>query len=247
MYTNRELGAIGERIAERWLVQHDFIVIQKNFYARGSEIDIIAHKEGNMHFIEVKCVIHETTRRYARKVIHRANNVNKENVEIIGKNKGDVIHETLENHKNNAKSGVFVEKGVIHETNKPDQGFVNNKHKNKDNVIHETYKKHRTKSKLIDYTDKCVNHETQNGLKSSFYNENRLNNDVIHETKGFYRPEDKVDIFKLKRMKWGIQQYLYLKDIKDIPIFIDVIAIVLYRKDGNWQADVKCIDNVIIE
>lgn len=225
MYTNRELGAIGERIAERWLVQHDFVVIHKNFYARGSEIDIIAHKEGNIHFIEVKCVIHETTRRYARKVIHRDNNVNKGNVGVFGNNKGDVIHETLKNYKNKAKSGVFVEKNVIHETNKPDQGFVNNKHKNKDNVIH----------------------ETPNSIKSSFSKENRVNDDVIHETKGFYRPEDKVDVFKLKRMKLGIQQYLYLKDIKDIPIFIDVIAIVLYRKEGNWQADVKCIDNVIIE
>jgi len=158
MYTNRELGAIGERIAERWLVQNDYYVIEKNFYAKGSEIDIIATKEDSIHFIEVKTVIHETF-----------------------KNRQNVIHETKKDPKNTnlkAKSGKI---------------------------------------------------------------------DVIHETKGFYRPEDKVDVFKLRRMKWGIRQYLYLKDIKDMPIFIDVIAIVLYKKEGNWIADVKCIDNVIIE
>jgi len=237
MYTNRELGTIGERIAERWLIQHDFSVIQKNFYARGSEIDIIAEKEGSIHFIEVKCVIHETSRRYGRKVIRRANNTNRGSMCDFVENK----------------------ESVIHETNSSNHEIFGNDFKNKDNVIHETPKKHRTKDKLIDNVNGCVNHETkhprkgsvihetQNGVKSSVLHTNTGNNGVIHETKGFYRPEDKVDVFKLKRMKLGIQQYLYLKDIKDIPIFIDVIAIVLYRKEGNWQADVKCIDNVIIE
>ena len=215
MYTNRELGAIGERIAERWLIQNDFVVIQKNFYARGSEIDIIAHKEGNIHFIEVKCVIHETSRKYSRKVSRRAINGNKRSICDFGDNKESVIHETPENHRNKVKLTKNMNKDVNHET----------KHLKKDNVIH----------------------ETRNGLKGGVNHANTGNRGVIHETKGFYRPEDKVDIFKLKRMKLGIQQYLYLKDIKDIPIFIDVIAIILYRKEGNWQADVKCIDNVIIE
>lgn len=52
---NRKLGHTGEQIAENFLISQDYQIIQKNFYSRFGEIDIIAcSPEGQLIFIEVK-------------------------------------------------------------------------------------------------------------------------------------------------------------------------------------------------
>lgn len=43
-----------ERIAERYLLKNQYTIIEKNFISKFGEIDIIASKEGRIHFIEVK-------------------------------------------------------------------------------------------------------------------------------------------------------------------------------------------------
>ena len=48
------LGAQGEQIAETFLLQHGYKIIQKNWRFKHKEIDIIAQKEGKIVFIEVK-------------------------------------------------------------------------------------------------------------------------------------------------------------------------------------------------
>jgi len=47
-------GNLAEKKAIRFLEKNDFKIIDKNFYFKGGEIDIIAFKNNTLHFIEVK-------------------------------------------------------------------------------------------------------------------------------------------------------------------------------------------------
>lgn len=47
-------GRVGEDIAADYLKKRGFKIIEKNFRCKIGEIDIIAKKGGNIHFIEVK-------------------------------------------------------------------------------------------------------------------------------------------------------------------------------------------------
>ena len=51
---SRKKGTLAEEEAVEFLEQNGFSVVEKNFYSRFGEIDIIALKEGVMHFVEVK-------------------------------------------------------------------------------------------------------------------------------------------------------------------------------------------------
>lgn len=52
---NQEIGRLGEAIAARYLVKHGYTVILRNFLVQGlGEVDIIAHRDGVLHFVEVK-------------------------------------------------------------------------------------------------------------------------------------------------------------------------------------------------
>ena len=51
----RSVGTQSEELATRFLEEAGFAIVERNFYARKlGEIDIIARKEGILHFIEVK-------------------------------------------------------------------------------------------------------------------------------------------------------------------------------------------------
>ncbi len=51
---SREKGNIGEDKAASFLEDRGFKVIDRNYYSRFGEIDIIAMKEDVIHFVEVK-------------------------------------------------------------------------------------------------------------------------------------------------------------------------------------------------
>ena len=51
---SRKKGNLGEDRAVSYLQDLGFLVIERNFYSRFGEIDIIATKDGILHFIEVK-------------------------------------------------------------------------------------------------------------------------------------------------------------------------------------------------
>lgn len=51
---NQYLGKVGESIATKYLEGKNFVILDKNFYTRWGEIDIIAEKDDRLHFIEVK-------------------------------------------------------------------------------------------------------------------------------------------------------------------------------------------------
>ena len=51
---SRKKGNIAEDKAVEYLLSHGFDIIERNFYSRFGEIDIIAFKDETFHFIEVK-------------------------------------------------------------------------------------------------------------------------------------------------------------------------------------------------
>ena len=50
----RKFGIIGEKIAQKYLKNNGYKIIENNYYTRNGEIDIIANKEKYMVFVEVK-------------------------------------------------------------------------------------------------------------------------------------------------------------------------------------------------
>ena len=52
--TTKNLGNAGELFAARYLEQHGYKILEKNFRVRSAEIDIIAQIDGVIVFVEVK-------------------------------------------------------------------------------------------------------------------------------------------------------------------------------------------------
>lgn len=54
MYIKKEIGNFGENIAEHYLKQKEYIILDRNFECRQGEIDLIALDKKEIVFIEVK-------------------------------------------------------------------------------------------------------------------------------------------------------------------------------------------------
>ncbi len=52
----QKIGALGEKICKKFLMKHDFHIIEQNYTQSFGEIDIIAEKNNVIHFIEVKSI-----------------------------------------------------------------------------------------------------------------------------------------------------------------------------------------------
>ena len=52
----RKFGDIGEKIAEKWLNNKGFSILERNYLKKWGEIDIVAKNKGILRFIEVKTV-----------------------------------------------------------------------------------------------------------------------------------------------------------------------------------------------
>jgi putative endonuclease len=51
---NKTTGNNGEELAVNYLLQHGFIIIERNWRFRHAEVDIIAAKENRLRFFEIK-------------------------------------------------------------------------------------------------------------------------------------------------------------------------------------------------
>lgn len=51
---NREVGSYGEEVASDFLLAHGYEILEKNFWTRHGEIDLIGCEAGVLAFIEVK-------------------------------------------------------------------------------------------------------------------------------------------------------------------------------------------------
>ncbi len=54
----QKIGEIGENAAVKFLVKHDFLILERNYTKKWGEIDIIAEKDNKLYFVEVKSVSH---------------------------------------------------------------------------------------------------------------------------------------------------------------------------------------------
>ena len=50
----QEFGEVGEKVAERWLRQHGWRVLQRRFRNGHRDIDLVAERDGLVAFVEVK-------------------------------------------------------------------------------------------------------------------------------------------------------------------------------------------------
>lgn len=82
---SRAKGNLAEDRACRYLDENGFMILQRNFYSRFGEIDIIASKDSVLHFIEVKSgldyesAIQNITPRKLRKLIKTGETFMKKN------------------------------------------------------------------------------------------------------------------------------------------------------------------------
>ena len=53
----KKIGALGENMACRFLVEHGFRILDRNYNKKWGEIDIVAEKDKIFRFIEVKTVV----------------------------------------------------------------------------------------------------------------------------------------------------------------------------------------------
>ena len=51
------MGDIGEDIACKWLTNHGYLVVERNYLKKWGELDIIATKDRMIHFVEVKSIV----------------------------------------------------------------------------------------------------------------------------------------------------------------------------------------------
>ena len=57
--TTKQVGNLGEDIAVRFLMKRGYLITDRNYWKKWGEIDIIAQKNGMLHFVEVKTVSRE--------------------------------------------------------------------------------------------------------------------------------------------------------------------------------------------
>lgn len=65
----QKIGKIAENIAKRFLVKRGFLIKDENYTKKCGEIDIVAEKNNNLYFIEVK----STSFNYQKDVSHETN------------------------------------------------------------------------------------------------------------------------------------------------------------------------------
>lgn len=84
MAKHNEIGKIGEEIATKWIISNEYSIIQRNYWKKFGEIDIVARETSKIHFIEVKSVSYETKESLIKAVSHGTwrpeENVHKEKV-----------------------------------------------------------------------------------------------------------------------------------------------------------------------
>ncbi len=52
----QKIGEIGENIAVKFLMKHQFSILDRNYTKKWGEIDIVAMKDSKLYFVEVKSI-----------------------------------------------------------------------------------------------------------------------------------------------------------------------------------------------
>jgi putative endonuclease len=57
LFTRKEVGALGEKVAAHYLTKRGYRVIDRNIARKTGEIDVILQKGDTLHFVEVKSIL----------------------------------------------------------------------------------------------------------------------------------------------------------------------------------------------
>lgn len=82
---NQKVGKIGEDLAERFLVKRGYVVVQRNYWKKVGEIDIICEKGGRLYFVEVKTVSRENVTRETNDDYRPEDNLHPRKIERMGR------------------------------------------------------------------------------------------------------------------------------------------------------------------
>ena len=122
---SKEIGQLGEKIAEKHLIKKGFSILDKNypFSIPGSpqlaEIDLIAKKDGSISFVEVKTSLEESLKQafspedrvnfWKRKKIRQAAEswLNKNKIPLDSKWQVDVMSVTIDAQEKKARIRLF--------------------------------------------------------------------------------------------------------------------------------------------
>lgn len=52
----QKTGNIGENLACRFLIEKGYKIVERNYRKKWGELDVVAEKEGILHFVEVKAI-----------------------------------------------------------------------------------------------------------------------------------------------------------------------------------------------
>jgi putative endonuclease len=66
--TPKDIGKLGEEIASVFLMKQGFTILERNYWRKWGELDIVAKKGDRVHFVEVKTVSHETKAELERNI-----------------------------------------------------------------------------------------------------------------------------------------------------------------------------------
>lgn len=81
----QKIGQIGENIAETFLVKRGYTVIERNYWRKVGEIDIICRKDGKLYFVEVKSVSRENISRETSDGYRPEDNLHPKKIERVGR------------------------------------------------------------------------------------------------------------------------------------------------------------------
>ena len=102
----RKTGNIGESIAADFLQRKGFRIMKRNYLKPWGEIDIIAEKEGIVHFVEVKTLSRENFGDVSREMDHQPE-------DLVDIRKLRKVARTAETYMNTAKDGREYQVDVI--------------------------------------------------------------------------------------------------------------------------------------
>lgn len=111
MENPKNIGKLGEKLAEKYLLKNNYKMVEKNFRCKFGEIDIIAYDKKELVFIEVKT---RTSNKYGT------------GINSIDKNKEKHLYKTAEYYLCNKKINIGIRIDAIEIT--LNKGIVSIKH-----------------------------------------------------------------------------------------------------------------------
>jgi putative endonuclease len=81
----QETGKTGENMAEMFLVKRGYVIIERNYWKKFGEIDIICKKDDKIYFVEVKTVSRNNVSRETRDEYRPEDNLHPQKIKRMGR------------------------------------------------------------------------------------------------------------------------------------------------------------------